>query len=214
MDASHFHSYTPAEGHGLAHDPLNAIVGPRPIGWISTLGADGVRNLAPYSFFNLFSYTPPIIGFCSIGEKDSLNNARETGAFVWNLVTRAQAEAMNMSCAAVRADVDEFALAGLDALPSDVVAPPRVAGSPVQFECRVTQIVRLAALSGAPTASWMVFGEAVRIHIDPACIVEGVYRTALPEPILRGGGPADYFAVTGDRRFEMRRPAPPPGMAR
>jgi len=214
MPVRAFHSYSPADGHGLAHDPLNAMVGPRPIGWISTISAAGIRNLAPYSFFNLFSYRPPIIGFCSIGEKDSLANARETGEFVWNLATRDLADAMNVSCTAVRADIDEFALAGLDALASDLVAPSRVARSPVQFECRVTQIVHLETLSGAPGESWLVLGEAVRIHIDPACIIAGVYETAAALPILRGGGPVDYFAVTEDRRFEMRRPQPEPGMAR
>jgi len=206
MSTRPFHSYTPGEGHGLAHDPLNAIVAPRPIGWISTVSAGGIRNLAPYSFFNLFSYRPPIIGFCSDGEKDSLANARATGEFVWNLVTRDLAEAMNASSATVAADVDEFALAGLETLPSDTVAPARVAASPVQFECRVTQIIHLETLSGPPGRSWMVFGEAVRIHIDPACIVDGIYRTALPIPVLRGGGAADYFEIREEMLFRMTRP--------
>jgi flavin reductase (DIM6/NTAB) family NADH-FMN oxidoreductase RutF len=95
------HFYEPRLGHGLAHDPLNAIVAPRPIGWISTLSEDGVANLAPYSFFNVFNYTPPLIGFSSMGWKDSVANAQATGEFVWNLVTRPQAEVMNASCAAV-----------------------------------------------------------------------------------------------------------------
>ena len=98
-DGAHF--YEPANGHGLRHDPLNAIVAPRPIGWISTVDAAGRRNLAPYSFFNGFNYVPPIIGFASIGRKDSLNNAEATGAFVWNLATRQLAEAMNATSATV-----------------------------------------------------------------------------------------------------------------
>ena len=89
------HSYEPRLGHGLPHDPFNAIVGPRPIGWVATRSAEGGLNLAPYSFFNAFNYTPPIIGFCSTSEKDSLRNVRATGEFVWNLVTRPLAEAMN-----------------------------------------------------------------------------------------------------------------------
>ena len=93
------HFYEPRHGHGLAHDPLNAIIAPRPIGWISTVNAVGAANLAPYSFFNLFSYKPPIIGFSSQGWKDSVANAKATGEFVWNLATRAQAEAMNATSA-------------------------------------------------------------------------------------------------------------------
>ena len=209
-----FHSYQPAQGHGLAHDPLNAIVGPRPIGWISTISEEGRVNLAPYSFFNLFNYRPPIIGFCSTSAKDSLANARATGEFVWNLVSRDLAEAMNASAAEVRAGIDEFELAGLEKLASIEVTPPRVAASAVQFECRVTQIVQLEASGGAQVNSWLVLGEAVRIHIDPAHIVDGIYRTASPGPIVRGGGPADYFEITEDRRFEMIRPRPQSGMER
>jgi flavin reductase (DIM6/NTAB) family NADH-FMN oxidoreductase RutF len=201
-----FHSYVPRDGHGLAHDPLTAIVAPRPIGWISTVNTAGVANLAPYSFFNLFSYRPPIIGFSSGGEKDSLVNARAMGEFVWNLAGRAQAEAMNMTSATVPPGSDEFGLAGLEKLPSQDVRAPRVAGSPVQFECRVTQIVRLDDANGAQTTNWMVFGEAIRIHIDPAYVVDGVYQTTLARPVTRGGGTADYFETTQDSWFRMKRP--------
>jgi flavin reductase (DIM6/NTAB) family NADH-FMN oxidoreductase RutF len=202
-----WHFYEPANGHGLAHDPLNAIVAPRPIGWISTLSADGVRNLAPYSFFNLFAYKPPIVGFCSAGEKDSLANVRATGEFVWNLATMAQAVAMNATSASVPAGTDEFALAGLGALPSTRVAPSRVAGSPVQFECVVTQVLRLQDRDGTDMPYWLVLGEAVGIHIDTAMLEGGVYRTARAEPIARGGGPADYFVTREEALFRMRRPA-------
>ena len=202
-----WHSYEPAGGHGLAHDPLNAIVAPRPIGWISTLSVDGVANLAPYSFFNLFNYRPPIIGFASSGGKDSLTNAQATGEFVWNLVTRELAEPMNDSSATLGPEVDEFALTGLERLPSTLVAPARVARSPVQFECRVTQVVQLRAADGRAIDQHMVLGEAVMIHIDPAMLEDGVYQTARPRPITRGGGPADYFEITPDRLFKLRRPA-------
>ena len=101
LDPIHF--YEPAQGHGLPHDPFNAIVGPRPIGWIATRSGAGVLNLAPYSFFNAFNYTPPLIGFSSIGRKDTLRNIEQTGEFVWNLATRPLAEAMNISCAPARA---------------------------------------------------------------------------------------------------------------
>lgn len=197
-----WHFYEPEQGHGLPHDPLNAIVGPRPIGWIATVSTDGRRNLAPYSFFNLFSYRPPIIGFCSSGAKDSLANARATGEFVWNLATRDLAAQMNETSAMT--DEDEFARAGLDTLPSVRIAPPRVALSPVQFECKVTQIVQLQDRHGAEVPGWLVLGEAVAIHIDTAMLEDGVYQTARARPILRGGGPADYFELGAT--FAMHRP--------
>ncbi len=201
-----WHSYEPASGHRLPHDPLNAIVAPRPIGWVSTLSAKGVPNLAPYSFFNLFNYSPPLIGFSSMGWKDSVANIAATGEFVWNLVSRNLGDAMNATAANVAADVDEFALAGLETLASLHVKPPRVAASRAQFECKVTQIVRLETKEGRELDQWLVLGEAVAIHIDPAMLDDGVYQTARGEPILRGGGPADYFAITEESLFKMRRP--------
>ena len=107
------HFYQPKDGHRLAHDPFNSIVAPRPIGWVSTKSSNGQVNLAPYSFFNAFNYQPPIIGFSSIGFKDSVKNAQESGEFCWNLVSRSHAEAMNQTSAAVSSDIDEFELAGL-----------------------------------------------------------------------------------------------------
>ena len=200
------HFYEPREGHRLAHDPLNAIVAPRPIGWISTVSREGVRNLAPYSFFNLFAYTPPLIGFSSSGWKDSVANAEASGEFVWNLATRDLAEAMNASSAGVEAGMDEFALAGLEAAPSRLVAAPRVAATPAAFECRLTQLVRLRTKEGRDLDQWLVIGEAVGIHLDPAFIEEGVWQTARTHPLMRGGGPADYFAVGEEQLFRMRRP--------
>lgn len=201
-----YHFYEPATGHGLPHDPLNAIVGPRPIGWISTVSTGGVRNLAPYSFFNLFNYRPPILGFASIGWKDSVANIADTGEFVWNLATRPQAEAMNASAAMVSPEVDEFALAGLAALPSRLVRPDRVAESPAQFECRLTQLIRLETKDAEPIDSWLVLGEAIGIHIDSAMLEDGAYQTGRAGPILRGGGPADYFEIGEAALFRMERP--------
>lgn len=198
------HFYEPGHGHRMSHDPLNAIVAPRPIGWISTVGSDGTRNLAPYSFFNLFNYEPPIIGFASIGWKDSATNIAATGEFVWNLVTRDLAEAMNASSAMAAAEVDEFTLAGLAASPSRLVKPPRVAASPVAFECRHTQTIRLTDTTGAETESALILGEVVGIHIDPAMIENGVYQTMRARPVLRGGGWGDYFEL--GELFRMKRP--------
>lgn len=199
-----WHFYEPAHGHGLPHDPLNAIVAPRPIGWISTASAEGRRNLAPYSFFNLFNHRPPLIGFASMGWKDSVANVEATGEFVWNLVTRDLADAMNATSAGT--DADEFALAGIDAAPSRLVVPPRVAASPAAFECKLTQLIRLETKEGRALDQWLVIGEAVGIHIDRAMLADGVYRTARARPVSRGGGPADYFETTEAALFRMRRP--------
>ena len=200
------HFYEPRHGHRLPHDPFNAVVGPRPIGWISSRDAEGRLNLAPYSFFNAFNYTPPIVGFASIGAKDTLHNARATGEFVWNLATRPLAEQMNQTCAAVAPEVDEFALAGLTPAASRIVAAPRVAESPVAFECRVTQIVQLQGADGTLVETWLTLGEVVAVHIDKRFLQDGIYDTAGAQPILRAGGPADYFAVTAEQRFRMFRP--------
>jgi flavin reductase (DIM6/NTAB) family NADH-FMN oxidoreductase RutF len=200
------HFYEPRHGHGLAHDPFNSIVGPRPIGWISTCNPEGRPNLAPYSFFNAFNYVPPIIGFSSVGAKDTLRNVQATGEFVWNLVSQPLAEAMNQTSAAAAPEVDEFALAGLASASSRLVRPPRVAESPVAFECRVTQVVQLQGADGAPVDTWMVFGEVIAVHIQRRLIVDGIYDTALAEPVMRGGGPADYFTIGAAQRFRMARP--------
>ena len=203
-DAIHF--YEPAQGHGLPHDPFNAIVGPRPIGWVSTRGADGVANLAPYSFFNAFNYTPPIVGFSSVTYKDTVRNIEATGEFVWNLATRDLAEAMNQTCAAVGPEVDEFALAGLTPEPSRIVGVPRVQQSPVTFECRVSQIVRLSSAAGEAIDSWLVLGEVVGVHIAQRLLKDGVYDTANAGHVLRGGGPADYVTISPEQLFRMFRP--------
>ena len=201
-----FLSYQPREGHGLPHDPFNAIVGPRPIGWISTRAQDGTLNLAPYSFFNAFNYTPPIVGFSSIGYKDTVRNIEANGAFVWNLVTKPLVERMNATCAAVPPEVDEFALAGLTPLASTLIDVPRVAESPVSFECRVIDVRQLKSAAGEPIDSWLTLGEVVAIHIARASLVEGIYDTARAAHVLRGGGPADYFDVGPTQLFRLHRP--------
>ena len=203
-DAIHF--YEPKDGHRLPHDPFNAIVGPRPIGWISSRSAAGALNLAPYSFFNAFNYTPPLVGFASLGRKDTLRNIEETGEFVWNLATRPLAEAMNQTSAAVPPEVSEFGLAGLTPQASRLVAVPRVQESPVAFECRRTQILQLEDASGGALPTWLVLGEVVAVHIAQALLKNGVYDTAGAGHILRGGGAADYFSIGPEQLFGMRRP--------
>ncbi|HEY8337505.1 MAG TPA: flavin reductase family protein [Tardiphaga sp.] len=200
------HFYEPVNGHGLKHDPFNAIIAPRPIGWISSRGAKGNVNLAPYSFFNGFNYTPPIIGFSSTSRKDSIANIEQTGEFVWNLATMDLAKQMNATAAHVPPEVDEFTLAGLTEVPCKLVNVPRVGESPVAFECRLTQIIQLKAADGRELAGWLTLGEVVAVHIDKSLIKDGVYQTALAHPIVRAGRRGDYFEIRQDAMFEMNRP--------
>jgi flavin reductase (DIM6/NTAB) family NADH-FMN oxidoreductase RutF len=204
---SDIHYYEPSQGHGLKHDPFNAIIAPRPIGWISSRAKDGHHNLAPYSFFNAFNYTPPIIGFSSTAWKDTVSNVTETGEFVWNLATHDLKDAMNATSASVASDVDEFTVAGLTKVPGRLVNVPRVAESPVSFECKVSQIVQLQGANGVKANAWLVLGEVVAVHISKSLIVDGVYQTAKAHPILRAGRAGDYVEVRPEAMFEMIRPA-------
>lgn len=201
------HSYVPSHGHGLRHDPFNSIVAPRPIGWISTVGPNGIPNLAPYSFFNSFNYHPPIIGFASIGWKDSVRNIADTGVFGWNLATTALAEAMNQTSAPLDSGIDEFDYAGIKTRAADLIDVPLVAASPVSFECRMTQMVQLRTAAGDDIETWLTLGEVIKVHIDADCIKDGIYDTVAARPILRGGGPKDYFRIDESVKFAMQRPA-------
>ena len=200
------YSYQPNLGHGLPHDPFSAIVGPRPIGWISTQSAAGVLNLAPYSFFNAFNYIPPIIGFSSVGYKDTLKNIEETGEFAWNLVTRDLLAKMNQTSAPLPEDQSEFSFAGLTPLNSDLISVPRVLESPVTFECRKTSISQLLSKEGNKINSWLVLGEVVMVHIASDLLEDGIYKTASAGHILRGGGPADYFSIGPEQLIQLCRP--------
>jgi len=199
--------YEPARGHGLSHDPLNSIVAPRPIGWISSRNRHGHLNLAPYSFFNMFCYRPPIVGFASTDWKHSVQNVEQTREFCWSLVTRPLAEAMNVTSATVGPEIDEFQLSGLTPAASRVVAVPHVAESPVSFECRVTDIMQLHGADGTKAQSWLTLGEVVGVHIARHLVEGGVYDTVAARPVVRGGGPVDYFEITAAARFKMVRPA-------
>ena len=200
------HFYEPRLGHRLAHDPFNAIIGPRPIGWIATKSEAGNLNLAPYSFFNAFNYTPPIIGFASIGYKDTVRNIEQTREFSWSLVTRHLVEQMNQTSAAVPPEVSEFALAGLTPAESQLIAVPRVAESPVSFECRSTQIIQLQGANGDTVPTWLVLGEVVAVYIDEDLLQNGIYNTAEAGHVVRGGGPADYFTIGPEQLFHLYRP--------
>lgn len=206
MTEPDFHYYETARGHGLPHDPFKAIVGPRPVGWISSCNAEGRVNLAPYSYFNAFHDKPPVIAFGSTGWKDSIRNIEQTGEFVASLATRPLAEAMNRSAAPVPPDVNEFELAGLTAGPCRLVRPPRVAESPTALECRLLQVLRLQDLEGRQLDGWMVLGQVVAVHIDRAYLKDGLFDTGAARPIMRAGYLSDYVETTPETMFRMIRP--------
>jgi flavin reductase (DIM6/NTAB) family NADH-FMN oxidoreductase RutF len=197
--------YDPRLGdHHLPHDPFKSLIVPRPIGWISTISGDGVVNLAPYSFFNGVASGPAVVMFCPGGaaRKDSLRNVQETGEFVVNVATDGQREQMNETSAVVGPEVDEFTLAGLEALPSRVVGPPRVAGAPAHMECRHLQTITLPS-DNPQSPNHMVLGLVVGIHIDEAILTDGMVDMAKFRPIARLGY-MDYTVV--DNVFTMLRP--------
>lgn len=189
----------------LPHDPFKAIIAPRPIGWISTLDAEGTPNLAPYSFFNAVADRPPIVMFSSAGMKDSASHALARREFVWNLVTWDLREQMNLSSAELARGESEFAFAGLEEAPSRLVAPPRVAASPVALECVVTQSLELTDADGKPTDRHLVFGQVVGVHVDERFILpDGRVDTAGMRPIARSGYLDEYSVV--DEVFHLARP--------
>lgn len=189
--------YRPAEGHGLSHNPFNAIVTPRPVGWISSTGPFG-DNLAPYSFFNAAAYTPPQVTFASTGIKDSLRNVLDTGVFAVNIVEEAMLEAMNATSAVLPREVDEFARAGVARAPCVTIDCPRVAGAPAVLECRLVQEVMLLGRDNV-----LVIGEVTGIHLRDDCLVDGRFDVTRFHPVARMGY-RDYAVVR--EVFEKRRP--------
>ena len=197
---------TDTNAHGLAHDPFKAIVAPRPIGWIGSKGRDGSLNLSPYSFFNAVSDRPKLVMFSSSGRKDSVRNVEETGVFTANLVSRNLVEKMNHSSIAAPYGVDEFALAGLTAVPAKLIDAPYVGEAFAVLECRVTDILQPKGLDGQASENFMVIGQVVGIHIDEAIIRNGRLDMALARPVARMGY-MDYSE--GSDVFEMMRPKAP-----
>ncbi len=189
--------YRPEDGHGLPHNPFNAIVSPRPIGWISTRGSTG-DNLAPYSFFNAVAYVPPQVMFSSTGRKDSLRNIRETAVFAANIVEYAIRERMNLTSGAYPPDTDEFALAGIAKAECETIDCPRVDGAPATLECRMTEIVTLKG-----DGNFLIIGEVVGIRLRDDCVVNGRFDVTRFNPVARGGY-RDYSVVR--EVFEMIRP--------
>ncbi len=196
--------------HGLPYNPLKACVLPRPIGWISTVDADGAVNLAPFSFFNMLSYNPPYVLFSSgmhpdSAHKDTVLNIEQTGEFVYNMATWKQREAMNQSGLIVERGVDELTAAGLEPLPSSLVRPPRVKGAPVHFECRHYRTLELPGKTPR-AAHRVVLGEVIGVHIDDeALTAEGLVDVARIRPLGRLGY-KDYVAV--ETLFSMEKETP------
>ena len=201
------------KAHGLAFNPFKAIVTPRPIGWITSQDAAGCVNLAPFSFFNAVASDPPIVVYgangtheADEGDKDSLRNVRETGEFVCNLATWELRSAMNLTSTPAPPGTDEMQAIGLERLPSRLVKPPRVAGSPAHLECKLHQLVDLPPDPRNGKRNTMVVGLVVGIHIDDSFVVNGRFDTARARPIARLGY-NDYAVVT--EAFEMKRPGWP-----
>jgi flavin reductase (DIM6/NTAB) family NADH-FMN oxidoreductase RutF len=202
---------TDKNDHGLRHNPLKACVVPRPIGWISTLSVAGVVNLAPFSFFNVLCYDPPFVLFSAGaherdgGKKDTVVNIEATREFVYNMATWAQRDAMNRTSLIVEHGVDELRAAGLEALPSRLVRAPRVQGSPVHFECRLHEIVKLPGRTPR-SDHHVVIGRVVAVHIDDAALApDGRVDVLKIRPIARLGY-KDYTSV--ESVFEMDKPMP------
>jgi flavin reductase (DIM6/NTAB) family NADH-FMN oxidoreductase RutF len=192
--------------HGLSHNPMTALVVPRPIGWISTVSRAGVVNLAPYSFFNVVSGAPPFIMFASKPRKDSQRNAEETGEFVYNMATYDLREAVNASSAEYGPAISEPDRIGLAMAPCREVRPPRVALSPVALECKYYKTVELISSDGTRNTSSVILGEVVGIHIADSVIVNGHIDVTRMQPLARLGY-MDYCAV--NELFAIQRPTVP-----
>ncbi len=195
--------YEVANGHGLPHDPVKALVAPRPIGWICALNRQGQVNLAPYSFFNQVSDAPHMVMFSSSGRKDAISFVEETGEFTCSIVSWEQRDAMNRTSAPLPRGQSEFEHAGLEPEPSRLVRPPRVRGAPAALECKLVRTLELEPLGGGPAAYVMAIGQVVGVHIDDRVMKDGYVDTALMQIISRAGY-HDYFRA--DTKFALTRP--------
>lgn len=189
--------YRPSEGHGLPHNPFNAIVSPRPIGWIATRGPLG-DNLAPYSFFNAVAYVPPQVIFSSTGVKDSLTNLRATRVFSASIVEEAMLDAMSETSAGFPPGTDEFAACNVPKAECTTIPCPRVAGAPATLECQVTEIVELRG-----TGNFLVVAEVTGVHLRDDCLIDGRFDITTFHPVARLGY-RDYTIVRD--AFEKKRP--------
>jgi flavin reductase (DIM6/NTAB) family NADH-FMN oxidoreductase RutF len=204
---------TARRDHGMTQDPLTALIVPRPIGWISTLDGQGRVNLAPYSFYNAVSASPPMIYFSTTGTygdnptKHSRRNAEETGEFVVNMVSAVLAKQMNITTSMVDYGVDEMKLAGLTPAPSRYVKPPRVAESPIALECKYWKTIEMPIEEGREKQqATVVFGRVVGIHVDDSIVKNGRIDTLAFKPVARLGY-SEY--TTTENVWRMPRPDDP-----
>lgn len=196
--------YTPENRDpSLPHDPVKAIIAPRPIGWISTLSEEGIANLAPYSFFNAVGGMPPMLMFSSEGYKDTAINAAKTGEFVHNYASRHLADAMNATSIPAPKGVSEFDHCNITSAECQIVSTPRVADAFASLECKVTDIIETKNIAGEKTGAVMIIGQVVGIHIDDKVIRNGRFDVDLAQPITRLG----YLDFGYSNEFhEMPRP--------
>jgi flavin reductase (DIM6/NTAB) family NADH-FMN oxidoreductase RutF len=191
------------KNHRLPHDPFTAIVGPRPIGWITSMNLKGEINLAPYSFFNSVSSDPPMVMFASKGRKDTISFVEETGEFVCNLAVWDLRDEVKETSWTFPRGANELEATGLEAAPSVLVKPPRVKASPCALECKWLHTLRLDDIEGNPAPRFIAFGQVIGIHIDERFIKDGLLDTAAMKPIMRAGY-HDYFVASENTRFSMR----------
>ncbi|CAH0032591.1 unnamed protein product [Clonostachys rhizophaga] len=199
--------YTTEENnHGLAYDPFKACVVPRPIGWISTVSADGKHNLAPFSQFTNVTYDPPMVIFSANnslggGRKDTVSNIQATKVFCWQIATYALREEVNKTAEMLAPEVDEFERAGLQKTWSQSLKTPvpMVAASPVRFECEYVQTIQIPGNPPFGTVD-LVIGRVVGVHIDESVLTDGKVDVAKTNPISRLG--YYEYGVIGET-FEM-----------
>lgn len=199
-----YHSYDPGNGHGLPHDPLKAIIAPRPIGWISTVDRSGVVNLAPYSFFNMVSSQPPLVMFSSEGRKNTVRNIQATGEFCCNLATLDCAEQINATSQDFPHGVDEMARVGIEPVRNDIIAAPRIRDCATALECRAVEVKILSDLDERPVDVHMVVGQIVKVHILKEHLIEGLFDVASAKTLARAGYRGDY--VVAERTIEFLPP--------
>jgi flavin reductase (DIM6/NTAB) family NADH-FMN oxidoreductase RutF len=200
--------YKTNQPHGLPHDPFKSCITPRPIAWVSTIDLAGIVNLAPFSFFNAIASDPPMVmisftGFHEHGgEKDTLSNIKSTGEFVVNIVSLEHKDLMNISTADLAHDVDEMALAGLNAAPSELIQAPRVKEAPIHLECKLFQEIKLPCTLDN-SINTMILGSVLGVHIKDEVLSNGLVDLKKIKPLARLGY-RQYTAV--EELFEMVRP--------
>lgn len=186
----------PAEAPGGIYHFLTGVVAPRPIAWVSSVGPDGVLNVAPHSYFQILAHNPPTLGVVSVGEKDTLRNIRQAGEYVINVAGAELVEAVNLTAANLPPEEDEFAWAGLTPEPSRTVATPAVREAAVSFEMALTEIKPIGDC-------FLVIGEVRHVRYAADLVVDGRIAPDRLRPLGRMAG--STYARTTDR-FDLKRP--------